>query len=198
MLEDCRECGQPVAARAKTCPHCGVKKPTATKAEAGLDAFAAGTFKLGVMICLLAVLVVACIAVVACTTDIASTPTPQATMTTATTTTTAVPTRPAEPVVIEGTGTDITQPVTLAAGRWRVEVEVRSNIGESFAEPEYIGVFAFGESDYEELLVNDIGSGDWTGQVVVGPGPLSVPAGPVWFEVQAGGNARWTITVEPL
>lgn len=66
MLTDCRECGQPVAARAKTCPHCGVRKPTASKAEAGLDTFAAGAFKLGFMLCLFAVLVVACIAVVAC------------------------------------------------------------------------------------------------------------------------------------
>ena len=74
MLTDCRECGQPVAARAKTCPSCGVKKPTATKAEAGLDAFAAGAFKLGLMICLLAVIVVACIAVVACTGDTTAAP----------------------------------------------------------------------------------------------------------------------------
>ena len=72
MLTDCRECGQPVAARAKTCPGCGVRKPTATKAEAGLDALAAGTFKLGLMICLLAVVVVACIVVVACTGDTAA------------------------------------------------------------------------------------------------------------------------------
>lgn len=66
MLADCRECGQPVASRAKVCPHCGVRKPNASKAEAGLDAFAAGAFKLGILLCLLAVVVVACIAVVAC------------------------------------------------------------------------------------------------------------------------------------
>ena len=65
-MKPCRVCGQPVAARAKTCPHCGVKKPTATKIEAGLDATASAAFKLGMLICLLAVLVVACIAVVAC------------------------------------------------------------------------------------------------------------------------------------
>lgn len=66
MLTDCRECGQPVANRAKTCPHCGVKKPTASKAEAGLAAFAAGAFKLGLMLCLLVIMVVACVAIVAC------------------------------------------------------------------------------------------------------------------------------------
>ena len=65
-MTPCRECGHQVANRAKMCPNCGVKKPTATKIEAGLDAFAAGAFKLGMVLCLLAVLVVACIAVVAC------------------------------------------------------------------------------------------------------------------------------------
>ena len=88
MLKDCRECGQPVAARAKTCPNCGIKKPTATKAEAGLDAFAAGAFKLGLMICLLAVIVVACIAMVACTSDTAAAP-PRTTVPAATAPTTA-------------------------------------------------------------------------------------------------------------
>ena len=64
MLKDCRECGKSVANRAKTCPNCGVKKPTATKAEAGLDAIAAGAFKLAMMLCLLVVVIVACVSLV--------------------------------------------------------------------------------------------------------------------------------------
>ena len=58
MIKSCRECGQSVAARAKTCPHCGVRKPTATKAEAGLDAFAGATAKLAFLIMALVVIVV--------------------------------------------------------------------------------------------------------------------------------------------
>ena len=34
--------------------------------------------------------------------------------------------------------------------------------------------------------------------IVVGDGPLALRTGPVWFEVQAGNDARWTIRVEPL
>ena len=69
MLKDCRECGKSVANRAKTCPNCGVKKPTATKAEAGLDSCAAGAFSIGLMLCLLVVVIVACVSLVGCSTD---------------------------------------------------------------------------------------------------------------------------------
>ena len=89
MLKDCRECGHPVAARAKTCPHCGVKKPTATKAEANLDAFAGATAKLAFLIMALVVIVVVVIGIVAgCTTGDTATPagTPAATPATAPTT----------------------------------------------------------------------------------------------------------------
>ena len=68
ILKDCRECGQPVAARAKTCPGCGVKKPTATKAEAGLDAVAAGAMGIFWLIVLIVMLIFgigACIAAIA-------------------------------------------------------------------------------------------------------------------------------------
>ena len=60
MLKPCRECGQSVAARAKICPSCGVKKPTATNIEVGLDASAAWMFKLGLTLCFLFFFVVAC------------------------------------------------------------------------------------------------------------------------------------------
>ena len=83
MMQDCRECGGAVAARAKTCPHCGVKKPTATKLETGLDSFAAGAFKLGLMLCLLVVVIVACVSLVSCSsTDSDATPSPTTTTTT--------------------------------------------------------------------------------------------------------------------
>lgn len=68
-LKDCRVCGQPVAASAKTCPGCGAKKPTASKIEAGLDATGAAIVKLGLLLIMLAVVAVACLGIVACATD---------------------------------------------------------------------------------------------------------------------------------
>ena len=69
MLKDCRECDHPVATHAKTCPNCGVKKPTATKLEAGLDTAAAGAFQLAMMLCLLAVIIVACVSLAGCSSE---------------------------------------------------------------------------------------------------------------------------------
>ena len=103
MLKDCRDCGQPVAARAKTCPHCGVAKPTATAAEANLDAFAGATAKVAFLIMALVVIVVVVIGIVAgCTTGDTPTATPsQTTAAPATTrapaTTTRVTTTTADP-----------------------------------------------------------------------------------------------------
>ena len=56
-MKPCRECGHQIASRAKTCPNCGVKKPTATAAEAGLDAFVGFTAKLRCLIIILVVVV---------------------------------------------------------------------------------------------------------------------------------------------
>ena len=64
-LKDCRVCGQPAAARAKRCPGCGAKKPTATKIEAGLDATAGAAFKAAFVIIVFGVLLIGCIAVIA-------------------------------------------------------------------------------------------------------------------------------------
>ena len=67
MMKPCRECGHQVANRAKICPSCGVKKPTATKAEANLDAVAATAFKASfavVFLGLLVLLAVGCIVAV--------------------------------------------------------------------------------------------------------------------------------------
>ena len=48
---------------------------------------------------------------------------------------------------------------------------------------------SFGESDYEDLIVNDIAmSDDWTRQIIVGDSPFALPAGLIWFKAQAGGN----------
>ena len=51
-------CGALCPNRAKTCPGCGVKKPTATAAEANLDALAGGAFKLAFLIMVLVVVVI--------------------------------------------------------------------------------------------------------------------------------------------
>lgn len=64
-LKECRVCDSPVANRARRCPHCGAKKPTASKLEAGLDATGAAMFKLGLLMILLVVVAVACIGIVA-------------------------------------------------------------------------------------------------------------------------------------
>ena len=67
-LTVCRVCEHQIARNAKTCPHCGARKPAASKVEAGLDAAGAGAVKLGlglIGLVVLGVLLVACIAVVA-------------------------------------------------------------------------------------------------------------------------------------
>ena len=64
-MKPCRECGHQIAHRAKTCPNCGVKKPAASKAEAGLDAFAGFTAKLGCLIIILVVVVFIAVGVIA-------------------------------------------------------------------------------------------------------------------------------------
>ena len=65
-------------------------------------------------------------------------------------------------------------------------MQVRANITASFGEviEEHFTVLAFGESDYEDLIVSDIAvSDDWTVQFIVGDSPLALPAGLIWFEV---------------
>ena len=64
-MKPCRECGHQIANRAKVCPNCGVKKPAATAAEAGLDAFAGFTAKLGCLIMILVVTVFVVIGIIA-------------------------------------------------------------------------------------------------------------------------------------
>ena len=93
MLKPCRECDHPVATRAKTCPNCGVKKPTATKLETGLDSSAAWMFKLGLTLCLLFFFVVACGVLAGCSLD---DPEPTSTPTTRQTSTTSRPSSSSE------------------------------------------------------------------------------------------------------
>ena len=113
MLKDCRECGQPVAARAKTCPHCGVKKPTATATEANLDSFAGGAAKLAFLIMALVVIVVVVIGIVAgCTTG--DTATPAATPATAPTTHLRATTTRAPATTTRVTTTTAARPVYCA------------------------------------------------------------------------------------
>ena len=64
-IKECRVCGKYVAARATRCPGCGVKKPTATKVEANLDAVASTAFALGLLCVVIVVVLVACIGIVA-------------------------------------------------------------------------------------------------------------------------------------
>ena len=69
MLKDCRECGRSIAARAKTCPHCGVKKPMATVAQANLDTVASNAAAAGCLIIILVVVLFLIIGLAACGTS---------------------------------------------------------------------------------------------------------------------------------
>ena len=51
-VTNCRDCGETVSRRAKTCPHCGAVKPWRGKVVQGISDFANGMMGLGCLIML--------------------------------------------------------------------------------------------------------------------------------------------------
>ena len=131
---------------------------------------------------------------------------PSQSTTTARTATTAPATtttsRPASPVVLSGSGQDVTRAVNLAEGRWRVTFTVQGNTDKSFgtALDSNVILAALDSSDNSEYLVNDIASsGSWTSALTVGSGFGALAPGSIWFEVEGVvRSAMWQLTVEPL
>ena len=64
-LKPCGECGIEISHRAKKCPHCGIAKPFATKAQRALDDTAKGLMGVGCLLMIVVPLVIVVIAAVA-------------------------------------------------------------------------------------------------------------------------------------
>ena len=56
-MKPCSECGESVSSRAKTCPHCGIRKPHQSKVQRGLNDAGNAAMGLGCLLTLLAFIV---------------------------------------------------------------------------------------------------------------------------------------------
>ena len=107
---------------------------------------------------------------------------------------------PTDERVFSSQGTDVTPAITLTAGRWRVEVELAGNISKflDIESPDFFGVTVYGGDDWDIIVTDVAASGTWAVVLSIGDGILEIPAGEVYFEVEAGQAATWEITVNPL
>lgn len=99
--------------------------------------------------------------------------------------------------VQSGTGPQAARFITLPCGITRVTLEV-SNIGDAELGSNVILTLSAAESDYHELLVNDIvHSRSWERNVRACPGEDG-NSEPVYFEFDAAQGATWTVRLEEL
>lgn len=65
LLKPCGECSVEISHRAKTCPHCGIKKPFMPKSQRAVNDVANGLMGLGCALIILVPLVIFLISLVA-------------------------------------------------------------------------------------------------------------------------------------
>lgn len=97
---------------------------------------------------------------------------------------------------LTGSGSNLTQAVDVAEGRWRVPFAV-----EHSEELRGVTLTAFEDGENRDLLVAEFVDEDaysQTTQFRAGDGILDLAPGRIWFEVSAPVGATWTVTVAPL